>query len=215
MAAIAKFDAMGVQMDVAMYGDSITAWSKPLNISRVVIGSRLPWKRHFGDIEAAPLGIPGDRIANLMWRLSRGNERPKYADPKVVIIFIGTNDAAFNVPYIPEKIDYMLRWLHTEMPDSKVVLQALLPTLNVTADINPVYARSANKYGVVYSTCMQDIASNSRAFMADTLHPNDVGQDKLLGCLRKLVEPFLDRAPVVISTGETPISMVPVPNPKP
>ena len=74
--ALARIDGKGVQMDVAMYGDSITAWSKPLDISNIVRGSRIPWRRHFGDLVAAPLGVPGDRIANLIWRLTVGRELP-------------------------------------------------------------------------------------------------------------------------------------------
>lgn len=210
LAAIAKIDAKGEQMDVAIYGDSIIAWNKPFNLPKNP-GTRKYWNLWFGDLNAEPLGISGDRIANLMWRLAVGNERPKYANPKVVVIFIGTNDAAFDVPYIPEKIDYLLRWLHIKMSDSKIVLQSLLPTFNTSAVTNQVYQRSANKYGVTYSTCMQDIATNERAFMVDVLHPNTIGQDKLLKCLRNLVQPFLETAPVIINTGETPISMVPVP----
>lgn len=191
IAAINAIDAAGQRMDVAMYGDSITAWNKPLNLTKLA-GSRDVWIRYFGDLKAEPLGIPGDRITTLVWRLTIGQERPKLANPKVVIILIGINDIIHKTPDIEAKMEFLLRWLRFEMPDSQLVLQALLPGGSSSIRINRIYEGLAQKHRILYSTCMQDIRKYDKRYMLDNIHPNANGQDKLLGCLRALVQPLLD-----------------------
>ena len=83
LALLSVMDQKRVQADVLVYGDSITALNKPTNLSTGLIGSRAPFSRNFGDLNAEPLGIPADRIGNLMWRLAIGRERPTFRTPKV------------------------------------------------------------------------------------------------------------------------------------
>lgn len=187
--AIKAIDGEGTRADVLLYGDSIVAWNKPMNLSRVP-GTRKIWEAYFGDLKAEPLGIPGDRIATLIWRLSQGFERPRL-DPKVVILLIGINDVVHKTPNIAERMDFLLRWLQVNMPLSTIVVQTLLPSLSPAAALNVEYVSLAFKYGARPSFCMQDIRKNDKRWMADILHPNGAGQDKLLRCLRRLVQPFL------------------------
>eukprot|EP00890_Picochlorum_soloecismus_P002676 jgi/Picsp_1/3409/NSC_06247-R1_sgnh hydrolase len=187
--AIKAIDNEGIRADVLLYGDSIVAWNKPMNLSRVP-GTRIIWEAHFGDVKAEPLGIPGDRIATLIWRLSLGFEKPKL-DPKVVIIFIGINDVVHKTPNIAERMDFLLRWLQANMPSSTIVVQTLLPSLSPAMTLNAEYVALAFKYRARPSFCMQDIRKNDKRWMADILHPNGAGQDKLLRCLRRLVQPLL------------------------
>lgn len=188
--AIKAIDDEGTRADVLFYGDSIVAWNKPMNLSRVP-GTRKVWEAYFGDLKAEPLGIPGDRIATLIWRLSQGFEKPQL-DPKVVILLIGINDVVHKTTNIAERMDFLLRWLQQNMPSSIVVVQTLLPSLSPAAALNIEYVSLAFKYGARPSFCMQDIRKNDRRWMADILHPNGDGQDKLLRCLRRLVQPFLE-----------------------
>lgn len=58
--AIKAIDGEGTRADVLLYGDSIVAWNKPMNLSRVP-GTRKIWEAYFGDLRAEPLGIPGAR----------------------------------------------------------------------------------------------------------------------------------------------------------
>jgi hypothetical protein len=83
VALISKIDQKNEQADVFVYGDSITALNAGINLATGVKGSRIPWNSYFGDLNAEPLGIPGDRIGNLMWRLAIGQERSLFKDPKV------------------------------------------------------------------------------------------------------------------------------------
>ena len=190
-AALVAIDASGQQMDLAMYGDSITAWNKPVNLTKLA-GSRDVWTQHFGDLIAEPLGIPGDKLPTLVWRLAVLGERPKI-NPKVVIIFIGINDVIHKTPDIEGKMEFLLQWLRYEMPNSLLVLQALLPGMSSAIPVNRIYQGLAGKYGITYSTCMQDVRKNDRTYFVDLLHPNRTGQDKLLSCLRALIQPLLEK----------------------
>ena len=192
MDAITAIDQKNERMDIALYGDSITAWNKPLNLTKAP-GSRAVWNNIFGDLNAEPLGIPGDRVGTLIYRIAVLKEKPVTADPRVVILFAGVNDIVHNstAPDIPARMDYLIQVVKEEMPESKIVLQALLPSLTRVPAVNKGYARVARKHDIVFSTCGQDIRRGYKTYMADILHPNAKGQEKLLGCLNTLVRPML------------------------
>jgi lysophospholipase L1-like esterase len=192
MDAITAIDNKQQQMDVALYGDSITYWSKPGDLSKIP-GNRAVWTSTFGDLNAEPLGIPGDRIATLIYRIATLKERPTFADPRVAIIFIGINDVVHNstAPEIPTRMEFLVKLLKSEMPTSKIVLQALLPSLTRAVAVNEAYKKIASRNSVLFSTCGQDIRRGDREYMVDILHPNEKGQEKVLTCLNKLVRPLL------------------------
>lgn len=192
MAAIKRIDQKGQRMDIALYGDSITYWNKPGNLSKVA-GSRAVWNEIFGDLNAEPLGIPGDRVGTLIYRIAILKERPVVADPRVCIIFAGINDVVHKStdPGVPIRMDYLIRLTKKKMPQSKIVIQALLPSLSRAPAVNEGYKKIAKKNNVVFSTCGQDIERGDRRYMADILHPNKRGQRKVLRCLNKLVRPML------------------------
>jgi lysophospholipase L1-like esterase len=194
MDAIAAIDQKQEILDVAVYGDSITWWNGGpcCNLTKLP-GSRAVWTRIFGDISAEPLGIPGDRVATLIYRLFVLKERPVFANPRVLIIFIGINDVVHNStdPSISYRMDYLISMVKKEFPTSRIVLQALLPSLTRATTVNEGYKKIAKKYKITFSTCGQDIRRGDRTYMVDILHPNENGQEKVLDCLNKLVRPML------------------------
>lgn len=193
--AIRAIDAKNERMDVAAYGDSIIAWNKPFNLPKNP-ATRLYWDRWFKDLNAEPLGISGDRIANLMWRLSKGNEMPNFGSPKVIIIFIGINDVLHNnTANIYDQMNYVLKFMRKNMPESKIILQALLPSLEGGIPANMAYARLAMEHKIYYSNCMQDVTRGNAKYMHDDLHPTAAGQNKLWMCVRRLIQPLLDASP--------------------
>ena len=192
VAAIAAADATGRRMDLVIYGDSITAWHKPVDLTKLK-GSREVWNRYFGDWLAEPLGVPGDRIAQVVWRLAEGGEKPAL-DPKVVVLFIGINDGLKKTVDAEGQMEYLLGWVRARMPTSRVVVQALLPSHRSGETLNVAWQKLAMQYGAAFSTCGQDIPRNDRRWMVDFLHPNIAGQRRLLACLRRLVEPMVDAA---------------------
>ena len=186
--AVRKINQSGKRADVLLFGDSITAWNKPMNLSKLA-GSRNVWEKNFGDLVAEPLGIPGDRIDDVVWRLALGDEMP-VLDPKVIIFFVGINDVVHKTPNIAERMDYLLGWISRHSPKSKLIVQLLLPSLSPAVAVNLDYTLLAFKYNATASFCMLDMKKNDRKYMVDILHPNERGQDRLQKCLRRR---FVDR----------------------
>ena len=180
-----------IRADFLMYGDSITYWNKPGNLTHAR-GTRAVWTKNFGDlVRALPLGIPGDRIANLAWRLTLGKERPTL-DPKVIVIFIGINDVVHKTPDIPQRMDYLLCLFSLQFPTSKLIVQALLPSLSGAVQVNTEFERLAQKRGLLFSSCGQDIGRHDARYKADLIHPSAKGQDRLQACLRsQYIQPLL------------------------
>jgi lysophospholipase L1-like esterase len=132
-----------------------------------------------------------------MWRLAVGNETPKIFNPKVAVIFIGINDLRDRTPpeEVKERMEYVIQWMLKNMPDSKIVLQALLPSLSKVDETNENFEKLATDYNIVYSDCGTDIKKADRStYMADRLHPNVNGQNLWLKCLRNVVQPLLDES---------------------
>jgi lysophospholipase L1-like esterase len=77
-------------------------------------------------VDGVALGISGDSISNLFWRIQHG-ELP---ESKVYWIHIGTND--FGIGMCSEEsvllgILRLAEWIHEEQPDSVIVLNSILP----------------------------------------------------------------------------------------
>ena len=100
-------------IDIALLGDSITqgwggGWDgAPFNAA---------WQKHFGDQKTVNLGIGGDRIESILWRLDHG--ALDGASPKVIVLMIGVNNAplvfANGVPAASRRARHQA--LHREPP---------------------------------------------------------------------------------------------------
>jgi lysophospholipase L1-like esterase len=95
------------------------------------------WKELFdpsvtpGAMEALALGIAGDQIANLLWRIHDGEELSK-VDSKVFWVLIGTNDLTqgCSEDVILLGIIHIVEQIQKLKPDAIVVLNGLLPRTN-------------------------------------------------------------------------------------
>lgn len=197
VAAVQRIDAKSKPADVLVYGDSITAWNKPMDLSKLP-GSRKYFEQHFGDLVSEPLGIPGDEVKHLFWRIARGKELP-IRDPKHLIIFIGINDITHGVPEgeVVSRMGELLSFVTRRLPTSKVLLQLLLPSHAKVPTVNEGYVKAAKKLKnngkrVEVVECLTDgLVRGSdewRELMVDQLHPSELGQDALLRCWRRHVD---------------------------
>lgn len=195
-----------IKPDVALVGDSITEHWNGMDLgpsdgqwrSIKKVFDKLFVKRNGGKVNGVALGIGGDRIHNLLYRLQNG-EAPKDFHPKVWWILIGTNDLedhcnADTITIGNFRIVEEIRKFH---PGAVIVLNSILPrndnpdnllespTWPIIQEINlklECYTNTA--HGVeffnatdVFLTHRQGKTVVNGKFMmkADSVHPNAEG----------------------------------------
>jgi len=192
-----------IKPDVALIGDSITQHWNGMDLgpdkqwrSIKPVFDKLFKKHNGGKVNGVALGIGGDRIQNLLFRLQNG-EAPRTFHPKVWWILIGTNDledkcnadtiVAGNFRIVDE-----IRRFH---PGAKIVLNSMLPrnenpdnllespTWPIIQEINlklECYANTAR--GVDFFNATDVFVAHRKGktvvnsqFMKDSVHPNAEG----------------------------------------
>lgn len=182
---VARANAAGTRMDFVLYGDSITR--------NMVDKSPTVWSQYFGGLRAAPLGVGGNTVEELSWRVSRGKEVFR-VPPRAVGVLIGYNNLKFGAGREPARRldEFLLPWLKQVYPGAKVLLLALLPAKeHNTAVTNAAYRALAAKHGVTFVECGADINPNDTRDLEDGTHPAPGGYHKLFKCLRPAVDAAL------------------------
>jgi platelet-activating factor acetylhydrolase IB subunit beta/gamma len=162
---IANVKAAGA-IDVVLIGDSITqGWGggfdeTPFNAA---------WQKHFSGLKAVNLGIGGDRMEHILWRLDHG--ALDGASPKVIVLKIGVNNAplikANGVPVsaAAQGIKLCVENLRLRCPQSQIIVVKILPAFDPSKDVGAT-VREVN------------VALDTLKLDADPLvHVIDVGAD--------------------------------------
>ncbi len=128
---IEKVRAMKDGIDIVLLGDSITqgwggGWDgAPFNAA---------WQKHFGGLKTVNIGIGGDRMENILWRLDHGALGG--VSPKVIVLKIGVNNAplifANGVPAAAAAhgIKLCIENLRMRCPKSQIILVKILPAFD-------------------------------------------------------------------------------------
>lgn len=105
-------------IDLLFLGDSITeGWGSH--------GTDV-WNSYYAKRRAANFGINGERIQNLLWRVMNGSLDG--VTPKLIVLLIGTNNAARNsLPDIIEGMQVLLREIVMRCPQAHILLLAPFP----------------------------------------------------------------------------------------
>jgi lysophospholipase L1-like esterase len=132
------------EIDLLLIGDSITAcWS---------VEGQPAWNELLAPYRPAEFGIGGDRTEHVLWRLQHG--AVDGLKPRLVVLLIGTNNLGGpQPPQIVEGVAAILRELRERLPQSHVLLMALLPrelqadhpTRRLLAEANAGLARFADE----------------------------------------------------------------------
>ncbi|MFN8826139.1 MAG: GDSL-type esterase/lipase family protein [Planctomycetota bacterium] len=106
--------------DVVFVGDSITqGWEE---------GGREAFDRHFAKFTTLNLGVSGDRTEHVLWRLQ---EAPlTKAQPKVVVLLIGTNNLGHRSSTAEQTLDgvlAVLRLLRAQAPQARILVCETFP----------------------------------------------------------------------------------------
>ena len=85
------------------------------------------WKRFKKRHEVAILGISGDKVENVLWRLD--NEEIDNIKPDLAILMIGTNNSNVGDQpmYILNGIINIIKLINLKLPNTKIIILSILP----------------------------------------------------------------------------------------
>lgn len=197
VAELSRVAARGMDHAAIVFlGDSITQnWDLP------------NWEANYGQRGAVNLGVGGDFVQGLLWRLQAGGQWPATLRPKLAVVLIGTNNATYNSP--PEDtalgIAEVLRLIRQRSPGTRVLLLGILPrgadandpARRLNQRVNEMIARCADGQSVVYvdpSPALLDRQGRLSPVIAnDLLHLTPDGYARLSAVLDPVIRSILAR----------------------
>lgn len=187
------------EVDLLMIGDSIIfRWSR--NGQKV-------WDKFYANRNAVNIGSSGDRTYHMLYHLKNGGlEGMKDHNPKLVVMMIGTNNRGE-----PEKngedtaygILALLKEIHAQLPESKILLMPIFPRGDTPADKGRVRNSEINKIikGYVDNETvhwldinhifLDDEGNLNRELMPDGLHPDVKGFEVWAEAMEPTIKKFL------------------------
>ena len=177
-------------IDLLFVGDSITHFWEgtiyPTNSEPHGTAGQVVWDEYYSQRNAANIGIGGDKIEHILWRLDHGNIDG--ISPKLIVLLAGTNNAKDNTAAeIADGIVAIIDKLQLKLPDSKILLLSIFPRGEYPNDLRTILAnasqtaaaRIADKDNVYYMDIAANFLSNdgilSPDIMPDARHPNEQG----------------------------------------
>jgi lysophospholipase L1-like esterase len=183
--------------DFVLYGDSITMIAADNHMD--------VWNKYFGQngMKSAPLGVGGDTIQKLSWRVSLGKERFAIP-PKVVGLLIGINNIGLESSDPVIYLDtFLLPYLKAVYPTSQILLIGLLPQVywatkeSMRTATNNNYMMLAKKYRTLsaltkkydmhYIDISKGLVPADTKQLYDGLHPTAAGYEIIYRNLRPYV----------------------------
>jgi membrane protein YdbS with pleckstrin-like domain/lysophospholipase L1-like esterase len=116
----------GAGLDLVLIGDSlIQGWGGPGRSVEAAGGAH--WDRFFGGRRAGNLGIAGDRVKHLLWRLEHG--ALDGLRPRQILLLIGTNDLAggATAEETADGVAAVVQALRSRAPGARILVHPLLP----------------------------------------------------------------------------------------
>jgi lysophospholipase L1-like esterase len=177
-------------IDLLFVGDSITHFWEgtiyPKDSEPHGTAGQVVWDEYYSQRNAANIGIGGDKIEHILWRLDHGNIDG--ISPKLIVLLAGTNNAEDNTAAeIADGIVAIIDKLQLKLPDSKILLLSIFPRGEHPNDLRTILAnasetaaaRIADRDKVLYMDIAANFLSNdgilSPDIMPDALHPNEQG----------------------------------------
>jgi len=224
-----KFTRFGNKhWDIIFDGDSITnRWE---NTGKSV------WDRNYA-ANSADFGIEGDRVENVLWRLSKG--QVDGIDPKVVVLMIGTNNSGRDsADQIAAGIKVLVPEYEKRCPNAHIILMGIFPrgqdandggrqkVTAVNSQISSLDDRDRVTYVDIGPKLIESDGTISSSMMPDFLHPAAQGYQIWSDAIQPIIDKYLIAQPasqtsarfikpwlsVLLLASETTPPVVPVPD---
>ncbi|KAL4436964.1 hypothetical protein ABPG75_004103 [Micractinium tetrahymenae] len=156
---------------------------------------------------AAPLGVSGNDVEDLTWRIIGGSELPALA-PRCIALLIGSNDVNSHTKLEDHisYLDYLVGYLQAAFPDTQLILWKLLPRQGLDmGPANQAYHALAKRRGLTWVACGRQLDADDPSILYDGTHPTPPTQTQLLRCLApavyRLVGKSMRRQATPLGTG--------------
>ncbi|MBP0444033.1 GDSL family lipase [Roseomonas sp. SSH11] len=176
------------------FGDSIThVWHLPV------------WEQYYGSRGGVNFGVAGDFTQGLLWRLNQGGQWPASLKPKLAVLLIGTNNAAYSAP--PENtalgIAETVRLIRQRSPATRVLIIGILPrgadasdpARRVNQRVNELVSRCADQRWVFYvdvgNALLDQQGRLSEQIAHDRLHLTAEGYARLSAALAPTINALM------------------------
>jgi lysophospholipase L1-like esterase len=190
-----KFDRYnGKHFDIVFDGDSI--------MNRWEITGREIWAKRYAGM-AADFGIEGDRVENVLWRLSKG--QVDGMDPKVVVLMIGTNNSGRNsASEIAEGIKQLVTEYESRCPNAHIILFGIFPRGQNPNDGGRRKVAAVNEkikllddgkrvtYIDIGPKMLEADGTISSDMMPDYVHPTFKGYEMWADAIQPIVDKYVD-----------------------
>lgn len=182
--------------ELVFIGDSITArWPQEVLAAR------------FGKHRPLNLGIGGDWIQNVLWRVQNGTLDK--AVPKVVVLLIGTNNltSKFTPDEITVDVGALLKAIQSKTAQSKILLLGILPrgasiedeTNEKIRQINAKLAMLADQKQIFYldvgDKLVEPDGTIAKEVMPDKLHVAGPGYNRWIETMGPSLDRLLNEGP--------------------
>ena len=167
----------GKHFDIVFDGDSI--------MNRWETTGKEIWNQRYAG-RAADFGIEGDRVENVLWRVSQG--QLKNIHPKVVVLMIGTNNSGRNsATQIADGIARLVSEYEDVCPEAHIILMGIFPRGEKPEDggrkkvaaVNSLIQKLGEESRVTYidisSKMIEPDGTISHDMMPDYVHPTAKG----------------------------------------
>jgi lysophospholipase L1-like esterase len=203
--AIARFRQINREVEagphaILFLGDSLTQkWDPTI------------WEQDSIFRDALNAGINGDRTENLLWRLRNGNLYRQH--PNAVVLLIGTNDIGRNrsPEIVAEGIRGILELLRSRLPDTRILLLAVLPRSESPFSRRRDQVHAVNRlirqcddgehvfYADVGTALLDSAGRLTRAISPDGVHLSPLGYARLTGRLDMELHKILEAGQPAVS----------------
>uniref|UniRef100_G3P458 Platelet-activating factor acetylhydrolase IB subunit alpha1 n=1 Tax=Gasterosteus aculeatus aculeatus TaxID=481459 RepID=G3P458_GASAC len=108
-------DSKDKEPDVLFVGDSLIQLMHQFGI----------WRQLFSPLHALNFGVGGDATQHVLWRLSNGEL--DNISPKVVVLWVGTNNHGQTAEQICEGIMAIIQVIKNKLPNARTLVLGILP----------------------------------------------------------------------------------------